>query len=68
MRDKLPSAKAVFNASQFRDAASFGTNGAPSDIEDRLPVDLYLRYFNAAFGKQLAGKVITQADLQRGLS
>ena len=66
VRDKLLSGKAVFNASQFRDLTSIGTDGRPSDIEDLFPVDLYLHYFNAAFAKQLGGKTLTESDLPAG--
>lgn len=66
VRDKLLSGKAVFNASQFRDLLAIGTDGLPSDIEDLLPIGLYLEYFNAAFAKQLGGKKLTEADLVAG--
>lgn len=66
VKDKLLSGKALFNASQFRDLANLGSSGKPSDIEDLLPVGIYLGYFNSAFAKQLAGMVITEADLAPG--
>lgn len=66
VRDKLLSGKALFNASQFRDIATLGENGKPSDIEDLLPVSTYLHYFNATFAKNLAGAAITEAALPAG--
>lgn len=66
VRDKLLSGKAVFNASQFRDLSAIGTDGRPSDIEDLLPIGLYLEYFNSAFTKQLGDKKLTEADLGAG--
>ncbi|CAD7386137.1 AAA family ATPase [Xanthomonas arboricola] len=66
VRDKLLSGKAVFNASQFRDLSAIGTDGRPSDIEDLLPISLYLEYFNSAFAKLLGGKKLDEADLGAG--
>lgn len=66
VRDKLLSSKAVFNASQFRDLSAIGTDGRPSDIEDLLPVELYLDYFNSAFAKLLGGRKLTEGDLGPG--
>ncbi len=66
VRDKLLSGKALFNASQFRDLASLGANGQPSDIEDLFPVEAYLGYFNTAFAKQLVGTTLTEAELPPG--
>lgn len=66
VKDKLLSGKAVFNASQFRNLSTLGANGRASDIEDLLPVQVYLDYFNAAFAKQLAGATVTEAELSPG--
>lgn len=66
VRDKLLSGRSVFNASQFRDLSAIGTDGRPSDIEDLLPVSLYLEYFNSAFAKQLGGKKLAETDLPAG--
>ncbi len=66
VKDKLLSGKALFNASQFRDLANLGSSGQASDIEDLLPVGIYLDYFNSAFAKQLAGVAVTEADLPPG--
>lgn len=38
----------------------------PSDIEDLFSVNLYIKYFNTTFASQLAGVVITEADLPPG--
>ncbi|QCB36224.1 hypothetical protein E5790_04300 [Stenotrophomonas sp. PAMC25021] len=66
VRDKLLSSKAIFNASQFRDLSAIGTDGRPSDIEDLLPAELYLEYFNSAFAKVLGGRRLTVGDLGPG--
>ncbi|MGM9515617.1 AAA family ATPase [Roseateles sp. DB2] len=66
VKDKLLSGKALFNASQFRDLTNLGSSGQASDIEDLLPVGIYLDYFNSAFAKQLAGVAVTEADLPPG--
>jgi predicted ATP-dependent endonuclease of OLD family len=63
VRQKLISKKAVLNASQFRDLSKVGENTQPSDIEDLLPVALYVDYFNQAFAKQLGGAVAAEGDL-----
>jgi hypothetical protein len=66
MREKMIAAKAVLDASQFRDLAKLGVSGVPSDTEDLFEPTVYLRYFNMAFGNQLAGKMIEEADLPHG--
>jgi len=67
VRDKLLSAKALFNVSQFRDPENASqSSGKPSDIEDLFSVEMYLSYFNSTFKTQLAGVVITEADLPPG--
>jgi hypothetical protein len=66
VRDKLLTAKALFNVSQFRDEKKFGQSTTPTDIEDLFMPSLYLKYFNATFAKQLAGKDVTEADLPPG--
>ena len=63
VRNKLMSAKSLFNVAQFRDSAH---PTRPSDIEDLLPVALYLKYFNATFSTQLAGNLISESDLPDG--
>ena len=66
VRDKLLASKALFNVSQFRDPTKLGENGKPSDIEDLFSVSMYLKYFNTAFTKELAGTVVEEADLPSG--
>lgn len=66
VRDKLLTAKALFNASQFRDLAGGGNEGKPSDIEDIFSVSLYLKYFNTTFSAQLGGSAIKEDDLPVG--
>lgn len=66
VREKLLTAKALFNVSQFRDPEKFGESGIASDIEDLLPVPVYLEYFNATFEKQLGGISLKESDLPEG--
>lgn len=66
VRDKLLAAKALFNVSQFRDEKKIGQSTCPTDIEDLFSPTLYLKHFNAAFAKQLAGKEITENELPPG--
>lgn len=63
VRDKLMSAKSLFNVAQFRDSAN---PARPSDIEDLFPADLYLQYFNATFSGQLGKASIAESDLPAG--
>ena len=63
VRDKLMSAKSLFNVAQFRDSAN---PTRPTDIEDLFPIDLYLNYFNVTFREQLGTVSITEADLPDG--
>lgn len=66
VRDKLLNAKSLFNVSQFRDEKKFGQSTTPTDIEDLFTPSLYLKYFNATFAKQLAGRELNEADLPAG--
>jgi predicted ATPase len=63
VRDKLMSAKSLFNVAQFRDQAN---PTRPSDIEDLFPVELYLQYFNATFSTLHGKGDITESDLPPG--
>jgi len=63
VKQKLISGKAILNPSQFRDLKKLGQDTDPSDIEDLLPVDMYLAYFNQAFAKQLGTDVAKDVDL-----
>jgi len=66
IRQKLIAPQGVLDASQFRDLGALGKSGRPTDVEDLLSPNLYLTYFNAAFGKQLAGVEIKEAALPPG--
>ncbi|WP_426101279.1 AAA family ATPase [Pseudomonas sp. PSPC3-3] len=63
IQQKLLAKKSVFNVSQFRDASKFGQNTVPSDIEDLLPIGLYLEYFNKAYIKELKGVPVLESEL-----
>jgi len=66
VRQKMISPKAVLNVSQFRDLSSLGANGKASDVEDLLPVAMYVDYFNTTFSKQLNGIRVVESDLPPG--
>ncbi|XHS77486.1 AAA family ATPase [Burkholderiaceae bacterium UC74_6] len=66
VRDKLLSANALFDVAQFRDSAKASEGRKPADVEDLFPVATYLKYFNMAFAKELAGAVVAEADLVPG--
>jgi hypothetical protein len=66
MREKMIAAKAVLNASQFRNLAELGVSGTPSDTDDLFEPPVYLHYFNGAFEKQLSGKPIKESLLPPG--
>jgi hypothetical protein len=61
--EKVISGKAILNASHFRDLNRIGEDTEPSDIEDLLPIDVYLDYFNKAFAKQLGVNTAKEAKL-----
>jgi predicted ATP-dependent endonuclease of OLD family len=63
VRDKVMSAKSLFNVAQFRDPVN---PTRPTDIEDLFPVDLYLHYFNLTFASQLGTTVIAESHLAPG--
>jgi hypothetical protein len=56
------SAKAILNASQFRDLSSLGNTSQPSDLEDLIAPGTYVGYFRRAFAGALNGVPI-EADL-----
>jgi hypothetical protein len=66
IRQKMISAKAVMDASQFRDLSKLGVSGRPTDLEDLFEVSEYLTYFNAAFAAQLGTAQVVEADLPAG--
>lgn len=63
---KMLQPKSVLTAAQFRDVATLGSGSQPSDLEDMLPVDTYLEYFNKAFAKRLGGNTVAEKDLPAG--
>lgn len=66
VRQKIISAKAVMDASQFRDLRNLGVSGRATDIEDLFEPALYLDYFNKAYANQLGSRVVTEAELPPG--
>jgi predicted ATP-dependent endonuclease of OLD family len=66
VKQKMISAKAILNASQFRDLSNIGTTAQSSDTEDLVSPDLYVEYFNKAYAKELKGNVVELADLPEG--
>lgn len=58
IKQKLIERKRVMDFSMFLDS---GPNEA--DIEDLLPVSIYVAAFNSAYGKELAGNTLTEAEL-----
>ena len=57
-RRKLIERKRVLDFSMFLDSAP-----TEADIEDLLPVDLYIAAFNTAYAKELKGVALTAAEL-----
>ena len=66
MKRKRISAKAILNASQFRDLASVGSTNQPSDLEDLMTPRTYVGYFRKAFAAQLNGVAIEEELLPPG--
>lgn len=66
VREKMISAKAVLNASQFRDTTRLGVSGPPTDTEDLFTTAFYLDCFNKAFAQVLKGALVTEAELPPG--
>ena len=66
VREKILPLKSLFNVSQFRDLNRLGEDTVASDVEDLLPIDLYLEYFNLAFAGQIGGAQISAEDLPPG--
>jgi AAA ATPase domain len=58
IRQKLIERKRVLDFSLFLD-----TPANEADIEDLLPIDLYVAAFNQAYGKELKGVVLMAAEL-----
>ncbi|MGN7918867.1 AAA family ATPase [Lysobacter sp. 22409] len=65
IRNKLLEKKAVFNASQFREAENPGQDTVPSDIEDLFSPSIYLGCFNKAYAKELSSPLL-ESELESG--
>ncbi len=63
VKDKLMAAKSLFHVGQFRDPS---VPYRPTDIEDLLPADTYLQYFNMTYAAQLGGAALVEGDLPAG--
>ena len=66
VKQKMISAKAILNASQFRDVTKIGTTGQPSDTEDLFDSDLYVDYFNKAYEREHKGAKLEAKALPKG--
>jgi hypothetical protein len=66
MRQRMIAAKAILDCSQFRDLEKLGISGIQTDLEDLLPVPMYLDYFNRAYKRELAGNSVQETDLPPG--
>ncbi|WP_318378659.1 AAA family ATPase [Enterobacter sp.] len=66
IQQKLLKKKAVFNFSQFRDISNIGNNSIPTDIEDLIDPDVYLKIFSMVYQKELNGIVINNKNLPAG--
>ncbi|MBK0004451.1 AAA family ATPase [Erwinia sp. S38] len=66
IQQKLLKKKAVFNFSQFRDISNIGSNSIPTDVEDLLDPDVYLKIFSMVYQKELGGVVIDNDDIPAG--
>ncbi len=62
---KLIQQKHIRSYAEFRPKSAAGTALLPSDLEDLIPVSLYLEAFNATFTKNLT-KQVAEADLPPG--
>jgi hypothetical protein len=66
VKQKMISAKAVLNASQFCDLKNIGNASKAADTEDLFPSSLYVSRFNQTFSKLLGGTAIIEAELPPG--
>lgn len=68
VREKLINKKQILNYAQFRQAKPSAKNTTllSSDVEDMISPETYLKFFNAAYKKQLGSVVITEKDLPVG--
>jgi predicted ATP-dependent endonuclease of OLD family len=65
VKEKIINAKAVLNASQFRNLDELNKDALASDTEDLFEPNFYLDYFNKTFAKELDGVVISESDLPK---
>jgi hypothetical protein len=63
---KRLSAKAILNASQFRDLSSLGNTSQPSDLEDLIAPRTYVAFFRDAFAALLNGVPLEEELLPPG--
>lgn len=66
IQQKLLKKRSVFNFSQFRDISTIGNNSIPTDVEDLLDPDVYLKLFCMVYQKELDGVMINDKDLPAG--
>ncbi len=65
VKERMLSAKAVLNVSQFRDLAHLGVSGKATDIEDLFKPQFYVDRFNQTFTKSV-NPPIAESDLPPG--
>lgn len=66
IQQKLLKKKSVFNFSQFRDISKLGENSIPTDVEDLIDPDVYLKLFCEVYNKKLNGATIDDTQLPAG--
>lgn len=66
IQQKLLKKKSVFNFSQFRDISKMGEDGIPTDVEDLIDPDVYLKLFCDVYKKELNGIIIDDTSLPAG--
>jgi predicted ATP-dependent endonuclease of OLD family len=66
VKQKMISAKAVLNASQFCDLANIGNASKAADTEDLFPSKLYVDRFNQTFSKLLGKTIVAESGLPPG--
>ncbi|MDX1367099.1 AAA family ATPase [Pseudomonas sp.] len=66
IQQKLLKKKSVFNFSQFRDISKMGEDSIPTDVEDLIDPDAYLKLFCDVYKKELNGMMIDDTNLPAG--
>jgi AAA ATPase domain len=66
VKEKLISAKAVMNISQFLDLAHIGVASKAADIEDMFMPAFYVDQFNQTFEKSLGKNKIVESEIPAG--